>query len=45
MRSYWLPRADLLRALEHFGWHDVQIAFEEVSTNGPGLALVAERGN
>ncbi|MFN8224464.1 MAG: DUF1698 domain-containing protein [Gaiellales bacterium] len=42
--SYWLPRADLLRALEHFGWHDIQIAFEETTANGPALALVAECG-
>jgi protein-L-isoaspartate O-methyltransferase len=42
--SHWLPREDLLRALDHFGWRDVEIAFEEKShPNGPALALVATR--
>lgn len=40
--SQWLPRDDLLRALAHFGWRDVEIAFEEkFHPNGPALALVA----
>jgi hypothetical protein len=42
--SNWLPREDLLRALAHFGWLNVEIAFEEKShPNGPALALVATR--
>ncbi|MEA2638197.1 MAG: hypothetical protein QOE18_1254, partial [Chloroflexota bacterium] len=42
--SHWLPREELLRALAHFGWGDVEIAFEEKShPNGPALALVATR--
>ncbi len=44
--SNWLSRADLLRALDHFGWTKVEVAFEELShSNGPSLALVAVRGN
>jgi hypothetical protein len=40
--SHWLSREDLLRALAHFGWRDVEIAFEELShPNGPALTLVA----
>jgi SAM-dependent methyltransferase len=41
--SNWLPREELLRALTHFGWEDVEIAFEEEGQNGPALALVARR--
>ena len=41
--STWLSRADLLGALAHFGWIDVEIAFEEVRGQGPALALVARR--
>jgi hypothetical protein len=41
--SYWLPREDLLGALAHFGWQDVDIGFEEKShPNGPALMLVAK---
>ena len=38
--SNWISREDLLGALEHFGWRDVQIAFEG-HPNGPALALTA----
>jgi hypothetical protein len=42
--SNWLPREDLLGALAHFGWQDVEIAFDEPrNPNGPALALVARR--
>jgi hypothetical protein len=42
--SHWLPREDLLGALAHFGFGNVEIAFEEKShPNGPALALVASR--
>lgn len=42
--SLWLPREDLLAALAHFGWRDVEIAFEEKHhPHGPALALVATR--
>jgi hypothetical protein len=42
--SNWLPREDLMRALEHFGWRNMQLAFDETHhVNGPSLALVAER--
>jgi precorrin-6B methylase 2 len=42
--SHWLPRADLLGALAHYGWRDVEIGFEEMShPNGPALALVATK--
>jgi len=42
--SNWLLREDLLRALDHFGWANVRIAFDDPRTPaGPALALVAER--
>ena len=42
--SNWLPRDDLMRALAHFGWTNVEVAFDEPShANGPSLALVATR--
>ncbi|HEY4897382.1 MAG TPA: class I SAM-dependent methyltransferase [Solirubrobacteraceae bacterium] len=42
--STWLPRGELLRALEHFGWSNIEIGFDEPShPNGPALALVASR--
>lgn len=42
--SSWLPRGELLRALEHFGWANIEIAFDEPShPNGPSLALVASK--
>jgi Protein of unknown function (DUF1698) len=42
--SNWLLRDDLMRALDHFGWADVRLAFDDPRTPaGPALALVAER--
>jgi hypothetical protein len=42
--SNWLSREDLLRALEHFGWKKIEIAFDEPDhQNGPALCLVATR--
>ena len=42
--SNWLSREDLMRALDHFGWTGVEVAFEEMDhPNGPALALVAVR--
>ncbi len=42
--SNWLPREELLRALEHFGWSSIEINFDEpLHPNGPALALVASR--
>jgi hypothetical protein len=42
--SSWLPREELLRALEHFGWSNIEIGFDEpMHPNGPALALVASR--
>ena len=44
--STWLRRSDLFVALEHFGWGDIQVAFDEPHhPNGPALALVADRGS
>jgi hypothetical protein len=43
--STWLPRVELLRALEHFGWSNLEIGFDEPDhPNGPALAIVASRG-
>jgi hypothetical protein len=43
--SAWLPRDELLRALTHFGWSNIEIGFDEpMHPNGPALALVASRG-
>ena len=40
--SSWLPREDLLGALEHFGWTDIKIGFEAKDhPHGPALALTA----
>jgi Protein of unknown function (DUF1698) len=42
--SNWLLREDLLRGLEHLGWREVRVAFDDPRTPaGPALALVAER--
>ncbi len=42
--SNWLPREELLRCLEHFGWSNIEIAFDEPThPNGPALALVASK--
>jgi hypothetical protein len=38
----WLSKADLLAALEHFGWTDVELGLETSQSDpGPALALVA----
>jgi hypothetical protein len=38
----WLSKPDLLAALEHFGWADVELALEtSESEPGPAVALVA----
>jgi hypothetical protein len=35
-----------MRALDHFGWTKVEVAFEDLlHSNGPSLALVATRDN
>lgn len=40
----WLSREDLLGALAHVGWEDVEIAYDQPDhSNGPALALVAHR--
>jgi hypothetical protein len=42
--SCWLERADLMSALEHFGYKKIQVAFDQPShANGPALALLALR--
>ena len=42
--SSWLPREDLLGALEHFGWTDIKIGFDTKDhPHGPALALTAVR--
>lgn len=41
----WLSRDDLMRALAHFGWRDVEVAFERPdAVHGPSLSLTAVRG-
>jgi hypothetical protein len=43
--SNWMPREELIRALEHFGWTGIEIGFDEPRhPNGPALALTALRG-
>jgi hypothetical protein len=40
-----MPREELVRALEHFGWTGIEIGFDEPRhPNGPALALTALRG-
>lgn len=40
----WLSREDLMGSLEHYGWGDVQTAFEQRDhPHGPCLALVARK--
>jgi len=42
--SNWMPREELIRTLEHFGWSDIKIGFDEPThQNGPALALTAVR--
>jgi hypothetical protein len=43
--SYWLSRADVLACLEHFGYSQLEIGFDEPHhPNGPSLAVAARRG-
>jgi hypothetical protein len=42
--SHWLPRADLLAALDYFGFRDVRILSEEPDhPHGPSFSLAASR--
>jgi len=41
--SAWLTRADILAALDHFGFDVVGIAFEGETSNGPCFAVAARR--
>ena len=41
--SNWLTKDDLLGALSHFGWGDIELGFEEHHAHGPALALVARK--
>ena len=42
--SNWLSRADLMAALEHFGWQVKAVAFDTPDhPHGPALALVASK--
>jgi hypothetical protein len=41
--SNWLTKDDLLGALRHFGWRDIELGFEERHQHGPALALTAVR--
>ncbi len=41
----WLSRDDLMGALEHFGWRDIEVGFEQPHhPHGPSLSLTAVRG-
>jgi hypothetical protein len=41
--SNWLTLDDILGALEHFGWRDIQTQVDERHQNGPAVNLVATR--
>jgi hypothetical protein len=42
--SAWLAREDITRALAHFGFHNLRVAFDEpYYPHGPAFALVAEQ--
>ncbi len=44
--SRWLSRADLLGALRHVGFDDVEVGLDDPAhANGPVLSLVARRGD
>ena len=44
--SRWLSRADLLGALRHVGFDEIEIGLDDPAhANGPALALVARRGD
>jgi len=41
----WLSREDLMGALEHVGWRDIEVGFELLDhPHGPSLSLTAVRG-
>lgn len=43
--SNWLSRDDLMRALDRFGWRDIEVGFEQPDhPHGPCLSLTAVRG-
>jgi hypothetical protein len=43
--SRWLTRADIVGALRHLGFEDVEVGYDDPDRpNGPALALVARRG-
>lgn len=42
--AFWLPRVDLIKALEYFGFSKIQILRDEPHhINGPSISLVASR--
>ncbi|HEX8843692.1 MAG TPA: class I SAM-dependent methyltransferase [Pyrinomonadaceae bacterium] len=42
--SRWMPRDDIIRALEHFGFKEIHVAFEIARhVNGPCFALAASK--
>lgn len=42
--AHWLSREDLMAALEHFGWRDIEVGFEQADhPHGPCLSLTAVR--
>ena len=42
--SNWLELEDLVGALEHFGWRDIETKLDETHPHGPAVDLVARRG-
>ncbi|MDQ3675871.1 MAG: class I SAM-dependent methyltransferase [Actinomycetota bacterium] len=41
----WLSRDDLMGALDHFGWREIEVSFEQPDhPHGPSLSLTAVRG-
>ncbi|MBD5653982.1 MAG: class I SAM-dependent methyltransferase [Candidatus Eremiobacteraeota bacterium] len=43
-QAHWLPRTDILDALQAFGYRDVSVAFDDPDhPNGPCVAIVARR--
>ena len=43
-RSAWMEREDILKCLDHFGFGNIEIGFDEPShVNGPAFALVGTR--
>lgn len=43
--SYWLPRADIIGALKHFGYRRVEVGCEDPgAANGPTFTVVGIRG-